>query len=65
MNESLNELIRDYWKMELPPLKARDTDIQLKSDLISDIIGPRRAGLWDRINFLLPRTYCAIELCRN
>ncbi|MBA3045033.1 MAG: ATP-binding protein [Candidatus Thermoplasmatota archaeon] len=44
MNENLNEVIRDYWTMKLPPLKARDTDIQLKSDLISDIIGPRRAG---------------------
>ncbi|MCK4267100.1 MAG: ATP-binding protein [Thermoplasmata archaeon] len=44
MNERLTELIRDYWEMKLPPVKARNIDIQLQSDLISDIVGPRRAG---------------------
>ena len=44
MNENLNDVIRDYWKQELPPVKSREANIYLDSDLISDIVGPRRAG---------------------
>ena len=33
-----------YWRSELSKAKARDIKLKVESDLINDVIGPRRAG---------------------
>ncbi len=42
--EQLRMVIEEYWKSELPKVKARDIRLKVESDLINDVIGPRRAG---------------------
>jgi len=45
--ERLRMVIEEYWRSErseLPKAKARDTKLKVESDLINDVIGPRRAG---------------------
>lgn len=42
--EKLRMIIEEYWRKELPEAKSRETRLKLGSDLINDIIGPRRAG---------------------
>jgi len=42
--EKLRMVINEYWLKELPEVKARLIKLKLDSDLINDVIGPRRAG---------------------
>jgi len=45
--ERLRMVIEEYWRSErseLPKAKARDIKLKVESDLINDVIGPRRAG---------------------
>lgn len=42
--EKLRMVIEEYWVKELPDVKSRLTKLKLGSDLINDVIGPRRAG---------------------
>jgi len=37
-------VIEEYWRKELPEAKERVVKLKLGSDLIDDVIGPRRAG---------------------
>lgn len=43
-NKTIKLAIYDYWDSKLPETKARELEIDLKTDLISDIVGIRRAG---------------------
>jgi predicted AAA+ superfamily ATPase len=42
--ERLRMVIEEYWRSELPKAKARVIKLKVESDLINDVIGPRRAG---------------------
>jgi len=42
--ERLRTIIEEYWRGDIPKIKKRDIAVDMNSDLISDIIGPRRAG---------------------
>ncbi|MDI6917134.1 MAG: ATP-binding protein [Thermoplasmatales archaeon] len=42
--DRLRILLEEYWKKELPELIERESYINTDSPLISDVIGPRRAG---------------------
>ncbi|MEA1864762.1 MAG: AAA family ATPase [Euryarchaeota archaeon] len=42
--ERLRISIEEYWQRDLPRTMSREIEPILKSDLINDIIGPRRAG---------------------
>lgn len=42
--EKLTISIEEYWQRDLPKVNEREIDLKLKSDLISDVIGPRRSG---------------------
>ena len=42
--ERLRMVIEEYWRKELPEAKEREVKLKQGSDLINDIIGPRRAG---------------------
>ncbi len=44
MNERIEKVIRGYWESELPEVKERELNPHLKERLITDIVGPRRAG---------------------
>lgn len=44
MDRTIKSVIYDYWDTKLPETKAREVRIGLKTDLISDIVGIRRAG---------------------
>lgn len=42
--EKLTISIEEYWQRDLPKVREREIKLKLKSDLINDIIGPRRSG---------------------
>jgi len=42
--EKLTISIEEYWQRDLPKVREREIELKLKSDLINDIIGPRRSG---------------------
>ena len=42
--EKLRMVMEEYWRKELPEVKTRVTKLKPGSDLINDVIGPRRAG---------------------
>ena len=42
--EKLTIFLEEFWRKELPELKEREINLKLETDLINDIIGPRRAG---------------------
>jgi len=42
--DKLRILLEEYWKKELPKPIERESNINIDSPLISDVIGPRRAG---------------------
>ncbi|MEA1907333.1 MAG: AAA family ATPase, partial [Euryarchaeota archaeon] len=42
--ERLRISIEEYWHRDLPRTMPREIEPILKSDLVNDIIGPRRAG---------------------
>ena len=42
--ETLRIVIEEYWRNDLPLIKERNIVVDLDSDFIIDIIGPRRAG---------------------
>lgn len=42
--EKLTIIVEEYWSKELSDAKVREIDLRIESDLINDIIGPRRAG---------------------
>ena len=42
--DRLRILLEEYWKRDLPKTIEREYDIDMESQLISDVIGPRRAG---------------------
>lgn len=42
--ERLRMVIEEYWRSKLPKAKARDIKLKVESDLINDVICPRRAG---------------------
>ncbi|MBI5001494.1 MAG: ATP-binding protein [Euryarchaeota archaeon] len=44
MNSKIDSAVREYWESQLPEVRAREVETQLDSDLINDIVGPRRAG---------------------
>ena len=44
MDEKIEKVIRDYWVTELPEVKERLLNPHLRGQLITDIVGPRRAG---------------------
>ncbi|KPQ43875.1 MAG: hypothetical protein MPEBLZ_01556 [Candidatus Methanoperedens nitroreducens] len=42
--DKLAMVIEEYWRKELPDTKERAISLKIESDLINDIVGPRRAG---------------------
>jgi len=42
--DKLRSVVEEYWRKELPDAKERDISLKIESDLINDIVGPRRAG---------------------
>ena len=42
--DKLRIIVEEYWRKELPAVKERTVSLKIESDLINDIIGPRRAG---------------------
>lgn len=44
MSSKLEYAVKEHWENQLPDVRERETDVQLDSELVSDIIGPRRAG---------------------
>ena len=42
--EKLTIFIEEFWRKKLPKLKEREINLKVETDLINDIIGPRRAG---------------------
>jgi predicted AAA+ superfamily ATPase len=42
--EKLTISIEEYWQRDLPKVNEREIELKLKSDLINDVIGPRRSG---------------------
>ena len=44
MDERLLRVIREWQELELPQVKERDTEVPAGSDLVLDIVGPRRSG---------------------
>lgn len=44
MNDVIGQIIREYWKKDLPETKNRNMDISLEKNFINDIVGPRRSG---------------------
>ena len=40
----LRSIVEEYWRKELPDSKERVISLKIESDLINDIVGPRRAG---------------------
>ncbi len=53
--EKLRMLIEEYWRRELPDIKEREIRIDLSTKLISDIVGPRRAGKTYFMYFLIKK----------
>ncbi len=44
MDEKVEKVIKEYWDTDLPEVKERIINPFLDEDLITDIVGPRRAG---------------------
>ncbi len=44
MNDIIDKIIKEYWRSELPKAKKRELNPYLDENLITDIVGPRRAG---------------------
>ncbi len=44
MDERIEKVIKGYWASELPDVKERELNPFIKEQLITDIMGPRRAG---------------------
>lgn len=42
--DKLIEVVEEYWKKDLPIPKERDVELDLKTDLINDVVGIRRSG---------------------
>lgn len=42
--DKLRTAVEEYWRKELPDSKEREIGLKIESDLINDIVGPRRAG---------------------
>lgn len=42
--DKLRSVVEEYWRKELPDSKERAISLKIESDLINDIVGPRRAG---------------------
>jgi len=42
--DKLRSVVEEYWRKEIPVSKDRVIGLKIKSDLINDIVGPRRAG---------------------
>ncbi|MEW5937239.1 MAG: ATP-binding protein [Candidatus Thermoplasmatota archaeon] len=59
MSAKIDDAIREYWESSLPEVRAREVGMRPDSDLISDVVGPRRAGktylMFHAINQLLER----------
>lgn len=55
MDERLEKVIRGYWESKLPEVKERELNPHLKEGLITDIVGPRRAG----------KTYLMFSIIKN
>ena len=55
MDEKLEKVIKEYWSFELPALKKRELNPFLSDPLITDIVGPRRAG----------KTYLMFSIIKN
>jgi predicted AAA+ superfamily ATPase len=55
MDDKVEKVIRDYWDSELPEVKERELNPHLKEQLITDIVGPRRAG----------KTYLMFSIIKN
>lgn len=55
--DKLRTIVEEYWRRDLPPTEDRMIGLNIESDLINDIIGPRRAGktylMYSIINSLL------------
>ena len=55
--DKLRIIVEGYWRSDLPPTEGRMICLNIESDLINDIIGPRRAGktylMYSIINNLL------------
>jgi len=55
MDNKIEKVIIDYWGSELPEVKERQLNPYLKEQLITDIVGPRRAG----------KTYFMFSIIKN
>jgi len=42
--EKLRMSVEEYWQRDLPEMRQREIELKRKSDLINDVIGPRRSG---------------------
>jgi len=42
--DKLRSIVEEYWRKEIPDSKDRVISLKIESDLINDIVGPRRAG---------------------
>ncbi len=42
--DKLRSVVEEYWRKEIPVSKDRVIGLKIESDLINDIVGPRRAG---------------------
>lgn len=55
MDSRIEKVIVDYWKSELPEVRERELNPYLEEELITDIVGPRRAG----------KTYFMFSIIKN
>ncbi len=44
MNGMISRVIREYWESKLPEVRDRELETRLEDPVITDIVGPRRAG---------------------
>ncbi len=55
MSEHIEKVVRSHWESELPEVREREVDPHVREEIITDIVGPRRAG----------KTYLMFSIIKN
>jgi len=55
--EKLRMSVEEYWQRDRPEVKRREIELKRKSDLINDVIGPRRSGKTYLMFLTIKKTY--------